>query len=194
MSVAICPYCGAREMRAKTVAQYQTQIGGIPFAVKNAKMAECGNCGRKAFEAKELKRWELELRKHMQARGGLVTPKRVREIRESLGLSVSQFAALVAVTRQTVYAWEHDESAGMHLGPAALLLGLVADHLSGRQRGVVDYLVQSARERGQDIESGTPVQGGTRATGGAEPPGGSHQAVRAVPGGFPRFVGTRNAA
>ena len=181
-----CPYCDEGKVSFTVVPEYATQLGGVPFTVRNARIGQCDSCERKVFDAKEVRRWENDLREELQARGTLVRAEQIRTIRESLGLRVSDFAFLLGVTRQTVHAWEQSNG-GVQLGPTALLLGLLAETLPEGETRVVDYLVKAARQRGQSISS----IASQHSTADAEhiPEANRKPArIRDIPGGWPSFA------
>jgi len=151
MVSGICPYCEGGQLAMKTVEQYSTRLGGIPFVVKDARIAQCDSCGGEVFEAEERKRWEADLQAHLRDGALLVTSAEIRRLREGLGLGVSGFAKLCAVTRQTVYAWEAEDCRDLQLSPAALLLGLLLRELDAGQDDLCRSLVESARQRKQMI-------------------------------------------
>ena len=156
MDTIKCPSCGVNKMEEKIISEFHTKIGGVPFVVSNAKILECEKCGERIFDAKEIKRWEKELQKHLQTNALLVTPKDVKEIQEGLNLNVTDFARLFGVTRQTVYAWEDEKNAGIQLGPAALLIRLLMEECEGQMNGVYNFLFELANKRGQTIKGTMP--------------------------------------
>jgi putative zinc finger/helix-turn-helix YgiT family protein len=153
MAKVKCPNCGKGEMRVESIQKYETKLRGIPFVVKDAKIAQCDTCGEQVYDAKEIKRWEEVLKKKLQAQDLLITPYEVKKLREAMGLSVADFASIFGVTRQTVYGWESEKSSGVQLGPASLLLGLLAEDQSGSLTGICDFLFASAGNRGQEVQS-----------------------------------------
>jgi len=144
-----CPYCEDGQLVKKTVEAYSTRLGGIPFVVKDARIAQCDSCGGEVFAAKERKRWEADLQAHLREGALLVTSAEIRRLREGLGFGVSDFAKLCAVTRQTVHAWEAEDCRNLQLSPAALLLGLLLRELDAGQNDLCRSLVESARQRKQ---------------------------------------------
>jgi len=48
--------------------EHTTKVNGIPFVIKDAKIAQCNSCGREVFSARERKRWEAELRERLGRR------------------------------------------------------------------------------------------------------------------------------
>jgi len=188
-----CPYCDAGEVETTVVPEYATQLGGVPFVVRDAKIAKCNTCGGELFDAKELSRWEHELRNQLEARGMLVRPEQIRAAREAMGLGVSDFAFLMGVTRQTVHAWEQRDGRGMQLGPAALLLGFLADTVARGDMCLTEFLARSAQQRGQSIKAidlGNPSadRQDVRQADGAS------SRIRHIPNGCPSFVPGSEAA
>jgi DNA-binding transcriptional regulator YiaG len=146
-----CPVCGMGIMIDEVIACHSTRLGGVPVEVANARITKCDKCGEVAVDANELNRWEEIQKAALYAAGHIACPAKVRSIRQSLGLSVSDFAKVLAVTRQTVHAWEREGMHALQLGPAALLLDLLAQEAKGSLTGVVQRLVSAAMERGQQV-------------------------------------------
>lgn len=153
MSGYRCTKCGAGQMTPVTVGEYNARLGGIEFLVRDAKIRRCPECGEVAVGARELKRWRILLRQHLRERGQLPSGEDVRRLRGRLGVSISDFAGLMGVTRQTVYGWER-KGEPMPLGPAALLLAALIQEASeeGSIR-LLETLVCQARERGLAVEN-----------------------------------------
>lgn len=151
MAINNCPYCGKGRIEKKSIKNYEAQIGGVAFIVPEAEIRECGACHRKVYDSKELARWKGILQKQLQEKGNLIDPIQVQKLREKIGMSVADFAKLFGVTRQTVYAWEHEESGGVQLGPASLLLSLMVANINDKTNGVCDFLSAAAKERGQEV-------------------------------------------
>ncbi|MGD0092187.1 MAG: type II TA system antitoxin MqsA family protein [Planctomycetota bacterium] len=120
-----CPECGEGEMVSAVVPEHKTKLGGRPVKVADAVVARCTRCGKTHVTAKELKRWERIQREQTQKSGFVPSGSEVRVLRERLGLSASNLAVLLGVTRQTVYVWESEDMGPMPIGPAALLLKLL---------------------------------------------------------------------
>ncbi len=144
-----CPYCGEGKMVLETAPDHVTQLGGVPVEVEDAQVSRCTQCGQTTVSAREIKRWRRLQQEQLQARGQIPTPEEVKRTRELLGLSVSDFASLLAVTRQTVHAWERPDAGGMQLGPAALLVSLLVGEVDGKSGSVYAQLLRTAIDRGQ---------------------------------------------
>ncbi len=145
-------------MVVEVVADHRTKLGGVPVRVKDARIAKCNHCGETSVSAKELERWERLQQEQLQQGRQIPSPAEVRRIREWVGFSVADFAALLGVTRQTVYAWEREDTGGMQLGPAALMVKLLAEENAGRISGVTAHLVAAAQDRGHELEAGPTAQ------------------------------------
>lgn len=149
MTAFKCPCCGVGEMVVKAVPEHHTRLGGVPVQVKDAQIAKCNHCNETSVSANELHRWENVQQEQLREDRQIPSPVEVRKIRQWLGSSVADFAALLGVSRQTVYAWERDDTGGMKLGPAALVVKLLAEEKARRISGVTAYLVLAAQSRGQ---------------------------------------------
>lgn len=148
-----CPSCGKEEMRLQVVADYETRLGGVPVVVPDARIGTCANCGETLVCADELERWRDLQRQQLQDAGQVPSAREVSRTRESLGLSVSDFAVLMGVSRQTIHAWERQDGRGMQFGPASLLVDLLREQLSGELTGICRALVAAALSRGQEVRS-----------------------------------------
>ncbi len=151
MSRFKCPECGIGEMTPEVISNHTTKLGGIQVEVPNAHVSRCTNCGELSVGAAELKRWAQIQQQQLRGAGQLPSPAEVRATREALGLSVADFAKLLGVTRQTVYAWEREDLSALQLGPTSLLLGTLKEELDGHLDSVLAYLLQQSAKRGEAI-------------------------------------------
>lgn len=147
-----CPTCGKGRMILETISSYSTKLGGIQVVVDDAKVSKCSVCGEISVSARELKRWRALQRNQLTEGAHVPRATDVRLIREKIGLSISSFASLLGVTRQTVHAWERPEGTKLPLGPAALLLKLIDKELREGISGCLDSLQNLASGRGQAVE------------------------------------------
>ena len=182
-----CPCCGIGEMIVEVVRDHHTKIGGVPVQIKDARIAKCSECDETSVSAKELERWERVQLEQLQEGRQVPSPPEVRGIREALGFSVADFAALLGVTRQTVYAWERVDTGGMQLGPAALVVKLLAEESAGRIPGVIAYLVSAAQDRGHDLEAGPTTERVEHLQTQAAQTSAKSRGLRYVPSGSPAF-------
>ena len=156
MSDFKCPECGEGTMTPKVLPTHSTRLGGVPLLVRNAKLSQCGHCGKQSVSAKELKRWRELLRVQAVDLGQIPSPDDVRTLRQEIKLSVSDFSDLLGVTRQTVHAWERSNSRGIQLSPAALLIKTLIEEIQGGVRGCLSVLLNAAEQRGQRINADCP--------------------------------------
>lgn len=143
-----CPSCRDGTMAEEVIAEHETLLGGVPFVVPDARIWKCSHCDETVVSACEMKRWEAVQRDQLQRRKCVATPEAVKSLRQALNLPVSAFAGLLAVTRQTIHAWERPDSPGMSLGPGALLIRLLELEISRDSHGALADLARLARERG----------------------------------------------
>jgi DNA-binding transcriptional regulator YiaG len=149
-------------MENKTIPHLQTEFEGVPIEVADARVAECSACGERACSAGEVRRWKQIKQAALLHRKVLPTGADVKRVREAHGLTVADLAHLLAVTRQTVHAWERAEDEPIKSGPAALLVLLLADEIAANVAPVFRKLVTVAARRGQGISletSVTPARG-----------------------------------
>jgi YgiT-type zinc finger domain-containing protein len=147
-----CPKCHKGDLVRNTIESFDTKLGGIPFTIHNAKAWQCAECGYVVATAKDLKNWRDAQRAYLQARGFVPGPDVVRKFRQSAGLSVADLATLLAVTRQTVHAWERDGLNALQAGPAAIILRLLVKEFSyGAVSGLLKALAEEAQARGQAV-------------------------------------------
>jgi DNA-binding transcriptional regulator YiaG len=149
-------------MENKTIPHLQTEFEGVPIEVADARVAECSACGERAYSAGEVRRWKQAKLAALVQRKTIPTGADVKRVREAHGLSVADFAQLLAVTRQTVHAWERAVEEPIRSGPAAILVLLLAEEMALNATHVFRKLVAVAARRGQAISietSVTPARG-----------------------------------
>jgi len=177
-------------METREVSRYRTVLGGIAFEVPNARFRECPKCGEIAVSGPEIKRWRSALRDHLERIDAIPSSDDIRQLRDEIGCSAADFAAVLGVTRQTVHAWERADQRSLQLGPASLLLSLMLQDIASGRRAIWSRLVGLARERGQQLrdlptEDATPPSG----TGSDRP----SAALRQRAAGAPSFGGRQAA-
>lgn len=129
----ICPSCGSRQLANTVVARLHTTFEGVQIIVPNAAMRKCPACGEVVYSARELKRWRA-IKQGQQVRSySPPTGNEVRMLRDIYGVTATKFAAMMAVTRQTVHAWERCADKPMKLCPAAILIRLLLEQAMGEQ-------------------------------------------------------------
>lgn len=148
MNRILCPECGNAQLDAITVPNKQVRFEGVTLQVPNAEVLRCPACGDESYSAAELRRWQHLKQERLAQRPQIPSATDVSNLRERLGLSVSDFASLLDVTRQTVYTWENDCKTPSKLGPASLIIKLLATS-DECDSDVFRQLVRFAHERGQ---------------------------------------------
>ena len=146
-----CPNCPDGKLVLKIIPIFNTHFGGIPVQIPNAEIFECTSCRETTVSATELERWEQIQRDQLREDQHTPSPESVKRLRKALGLSVADFAALLAVTRQTVYAWERNDTKPMNVGPAALLIKLLDEEVAGNLEGIFATLRRAAEKREQNL-------------------------------------------
>lgn len=145
-----CPECGNGQMESTVIASYATSVKGSPCVIPDANVLQCSECGKISVATKEVRRWEQLCEAGLAAGGVIPSPAEVKLLRESLQVSVSEFAALLGVTRQTVHGWERGSQGVKKFGPAAILLQLLVAELAKKADGVWMEINLLAQSRGID--------------------------------------------
>jgi DNA-binding transcriptional regulator YiaG len=127
------------------------RLRGIPTVIPDARIGKCANCDRTQVSAVELRRWEGIQRESLLQSRQIPSPADIRSLRETLQLSVANFASLLGITRQTAHSWERTDTPGLQVSPATLLLGLLNAEVTGAFPGVLAALRLAAEKRGQAI-------------------------------------------
>ena len=91
--------------KPRTISNYSTRIDGVPFVVDAAVVGVCDQCGAKYFNARESKRWRDLFVRTQTERGRILKHSDISELRDTLRLSVAEFACLVGCSRQALYDW-----------------------------------------------------------------------------------------
>lgn len=143
-------------MEIKAIPQLETEFEGVAITVPNAQVSECPVCGEATYSAKELRRWKEIKQATLAEADALPNGEEVKKVRGQLGLSVAEFASLIAVTRQTVHSWERASDQPMKLGPAALLVSLLKHEQRRRTGQLAVCLSELASLRGSSITVESP--------------------------------------
>lgn len=100
----ICTECGA--MMRESCEVIVEQIRGVEVAVDGIEHFVCDKCGNIAVNAKDANELGRRQAEAVARATGLLLPSQIRDIRESLGLTQSEFGDLIGVTFATVSRWE----------------------------------------------------------------------------------------
>jgi putative zinc finger/helix-turn-helix YgiT family protein len=147
----ICEECGQGTVREKIFRHYHTKIRGYPFVVDEARIGVCDKCEAKHFNAKETKRWEELYDQQLQNQDAYLSASDIRQVRESLGLTVESLAYLVGCTRQSIYNWEKTDREKPQSRMADLLIKLIRDSAQFREINVIEFLIEQAKKLGIDV-------------------------------------------
>lgn len=147
-----CEECGQGKVGHKTIKNYRTKIKGYPFVVPEASIGICDRCGAEHFAAEETKRWEELFRESLVESQFFLLPADIERVRNSLGLSMENFALLIGCTRQSLYNWERPDRVRPQSRMADLMLKLVAKSYSEGRVDVLGFLIEEARKLGIALE------------------------------------------
>lgn len=125
-----CTECGS-EMRF-TSEPMKEIYRGEEFTIAGIERWTCDKCGNDVMRADEADRLGRELIDAYAVRKGLLTPREIRELRESLGMSQKDFENLIGVSSPTVSKWE--TGAVQQTKPADNLMKLIRDVPQARRR------------------------------------------------------------
>lgn len=143
-------------MEEIVVPNHVVKLRGIPAIIPHARIGKCANCERIQVPAAELRRWEGIQRESLLQSRQIPSHADIRSLRETLQLSVANFASLLGVTRQTAHSWERTDTPGLQVSPTTLLLGLLKTEVTGAFPGVLAALRLAAQKRGQAIPPEEP--------------------------------------
>lgn len=149
-----CQECHEGTVRRTTVKGYQTRFDRVPFTVPEAIIGICDKCGAYSYDAREYKRWRALFEAESQKSGRLLSAQEITALRTRLGLSKSDFAALLGTTRQSVYWWERDDRDRPQSLAYDNMLRVVKVSAERGSVDVVAYLAQRAAEAGIHIGLG----------------------------------------
>ncbi len=149
-----CQECHEGTVRETAVNGYQTRFDRVPFTVPEAIIGICDKCGAEHHNAGEYKRWRALFEAESQKSGRLLSAQEITALRKRLGLSKSDFAALLGTTRQSVYWWEREDRDRPQSLAYDNMLRLVKVSAERRSVDVVAYLAQRAAEAGIHIGLG----------------------------------------
>ena len=168
-----CQECHEGTVRETRMKGYETRFDRIPFTVPEATIGICDKCGAEHHNAGEYKRWRALFEAESQKSGRLLSAQDITALRERLGLSKSDFAALLGTTRQSVYWWERPDREKPQSLAYDNLLRVVKVSAERGSVDVVAYLAQRAAEAGIHIGLGSDdeddIPCAEDASGGREP-------------------------
>jgi DNA-binding transcriptional regulator YiaG len=144
-----CQASGMGTVKETVHRTYRTKVRGQPFVVPAARVGVCEDCGAEHFAAGEIARWD-KLFEEAQAQRRLSAAD-IRELRDTLQLSMEQFAALVGCTRQSLYHWERADRKRTQSLMVDLMLRLVDQSRHAGEVHVLEFLRDRANELGMAV-------------------------------------------
>jgi HTH-type transcriptional regulator / antitoxin MqsA len=119
----MCPMCG--RMMRPVVSPIREPINGESVTVGGIAHLHCDGCGERLFDLESLRKVEQGAMDVYRQRHNLLSGEEIRGIREKLGLTQAQLAAMLRLGANTLSRWE----AGRNAQTAAMdiLLRLLRD-------------------------------------------------------------------
>ena len=146
-----CQECHEGVVRRTTVRDFETKFENVPFVVPEAVIGVCDKCGARHFSGREHERWEELFRKWQDEEGRVMSPAEITKLREDLGLTKADFAALLGTTRQSLHYWEKGDREAPQSRMVDSLLKLVRKSCDEGHVDVVAFLRDCARAAGVQI-------------------------------------------
>lgn len=147
-----CPECNSGTVRTTRVQNHKTKVKGYPFTVDEAFVGVCDRCEAEQFAPEETKRWNDLFYRSLETREAFLSPEEITELRNSLGLSMEDFARLIGCTRQSIHNWEKPDRTSPPSRMADLLMKLVRQSQHSEEIYVIRFLLQEAEKWGVVIE------------------------------------------
>ena len=112
----------------------------------------CDTCNARAFDPRETKRWQDLFYQRLEDKEIFYSREEIKTLRESLGLSVTDFAHLIGCTRQSIYNWERQDRINQQTRTADLMMKLMAKSLVSEPIDIISFLLKEAEKMGVKIE------------------------------------------
>lgn len=151
-----CEECGTGTVRPTVRPRFEVTFDHVPFVIGDAVIGICDACGAEHFSGQEYKRWRELFQQSQQEQGCLLAPGEIREIRERLGMTMTDLAGLIGTTRQSLHHWEKDNRVAPQGRMADLMLRLVRESCESGSVNVLDFLVRRADQVGVRVSIATP--------------------------------------
>lgn len=142
-----CTNCNSGHFENLVLKNETILFEGIQLNLPSIKAKVCNSCSERAFGLKELRKLQKLKNEFVNKANALLSGVEITALRKKLGFSVSEFAELLGVTRQSVYGWE-DESKDSKISPATLLVSMLNDKMELRNQ-ILYFLISKAHLRGQ---------------------------------------------
>jgi len=158
MRVAIftCTECGTGTVRPQVLHNIERRFGQIAFVVPEGTVEVCDNCGAKFYPGPELKRWRELFEAEQERKAQVLSASEIRETRETLGLTMTDFAVLIGATRSSVHHWERDDRESAQGRMADLMIRLVREAAERWSVAVLAFLQQRPGVQGVKLALAAP--------------------------------------
>lgn len=151
-----CEECSDGIVRPTTVRNFETKFENVPFVVPEAVIGVCDRCGAQYFNGREYKRWRRLFNEWQEQQRRVMSPAEIEQLRKDLGMSKSDFAALIGATRQSVYHWEKDDREAPQSRMVDTFLKLLRKSCDEGEVDVVRFLRDAADASGILLKAPRP--------------------------------------
>ncbi len=146
-----CQECHQGTVRKTVIKDFPARFNRIPFTVPDAVVGVCDRCGAQHFNLQETLRWRRLFEESLEKKGKVLSPAEITELRQSLGLSIGDFATLIGSTRQDISIWEKPDRDAPPSRTADLMMRLVRAARDNGSVAVLDFLLNDAHQAGVEI-------------------------------------------
>jgi len=144
-----CPQGGTR-MQSRIEGRYGAGIEGASITLLGVEAHRCPRCGEEAFGIKNMVRLNRRIAQELVSKTARLSPAEIRLLRLHLGLTVTELAARMGVSRSAASRWESaTKPLALRAPPEQLLRLMVAVE---RRRACPSWA--SARRRRSECVSG----------------------------------------
>jgi putative zinc finger/helix-turn-helix YgiT family protein len=143
-----CEECCEGTVQPTTLRDFPTKFENVPFVVPEAVIGVCDKCGARHFDGREYGRWKRLFHEWQEQQQRVMSAGDIRQLREDLGMSKSDFAALIGATRQSVYHWEKGDRETPQSRMVDNFLKLLRKSCDDGQVDVVRFLRDAAHASG----------------------------------------------
>lgn len=101
-----CPVCGARKTSKVKKKNYPARYNGEPVVVPSVEFLHCDHCGEDILTPEQARALSVAARNEVRKRSCLLSPKRIKAIRERANLTQAELEELLGVGSKVVVRWE----------------------------------------------------------------------------------------
>lgn len=103
-----CDECGV-SLKVDSHAVRRYTIGGLPHVeLHGVEVTHCDKCGNEGIAIPRIGQLHKVLAEMFVTQPRMLAPAEIRFLRKHVGLSTSEFADMMGVSRETVSRWEND--------------------------------------------------------------------------------------